>query len=132
MFIVTPNGVIIDRAEYARILTRIAFKVLKSSISDADLQRLLPFQTSLELGSTHVHIVNESAYEVKTQYHSITDGDTLCARAARSRGTVTGTAPTCPGCLAKAQGIIVNHLLDQASGDFHAVAVKLQEVYEGN
>lgn len=132
MFIVTPEGIIIDQAEYVRILTRVAFKVLKSSISDKDLQRLLPFQSSLELGNTHVHIVNESAYEVKTQYHSIGDGDTLCARGARPRGTVTGTAPTCPGCLAKAQGIIVNHLLDQASGDFFVVAEKLQEVYDNN
>jgi hypothetical protein len=131
MFIVTPNGVIIDAQEYARIITRLAFKVLKSSIEDKDIQRLLPFQTSLELGN-HVHIVNESAYAVETKYHVITDGDTLCARGGRPRGTVTGTAPTCPGCLAKAQGIVVNHLLDQAAGDFLAVAYKLQEVAEGN
>jgi hypothetical protein len=72
--------------------------------------------------------VNESAYAVETQYHAIRDGDTLCARGARPRGTVTRTAPTCPGCVAKARGIIVNHLLDQASGDFFAVAEKLEGV----
>jgi hypothetical protein len=89
-------------------------EVLKESISDLDVQRLLPFQTRLVMGENHIHIENASAYTVETQYHLISEGDTLCAKQGQTYRTMTGLVKvaTCPGCLAKAKGVIVNHLLN--------------------
>jgi len=89
-------------------------EVLKSSIKDSDVQKLLPFQTSLGEGSNHIHIRNESAYTVETNSHFIHEGETLCQRAAwtpRIPYVHRQEVPTCPGCLAKAKAIIVQHLL---------------------
>ena len=88
-------------------------RVLMGSIADGDVQRLLPFQTSLGAGKTYVHIVNESAYVITTNHHEIHEGDTICARAAGADWQLDQryTVPTCPGCLAKAKRVIVDHLL---------------------
>lgn len=90
-------------------------EVLKQSISDDDVQRLLPFATSLGLGENFSHIINKSAYTVQTNSHNVTEGDTLCKRGEPTRGMYYGEnvfgTPSCPGCLAKAKAIIVNHLL---------------------
>lgn len=88
-------------------------RVLMGSIADGDVQRLLPFQTSLGAGKTYVHIVNESAYIITTNHHEIHEGDTICARAAGADWQLDQryTVPTCPGCLAKAKRVIVDHLL---------------------
>jgi hypothetical protein len=109
-------------------------EVLKGSINDSDVQRLLPFQTSLGRGAQHRHILNASAYTVETNAHFIEEGDTLCKRAAytpellgyylvggaaNQNGSLSSQAKrptaTCPGCLAKAKSIIVNHLLDNSN-----------------
>jgi hypothetical protein len=107
--IVTPfeTVVVIDGDKLER-------EVLKESISDLDIQRLLPFQTRLVMGENHIHIENASAYTVETQYHYIGEGDTLCAKQGQTYRTTTGVVKvaTCPGCLAKAKGVIVNHLLN--------------------
>ena len=98
--------IVIDEARLER-------EVLKGSIADSDVQKLLPFQTKVGAGDTHYHIVNASAYVVETNAHAIYEGQTLCKRF----GNVYGDAvsryqqPTCPGCLAKAKAIIVHHLL---------------------
>jgi hypothetical protein len=109
--IVTPfeTVVVIDGDKLER-------EVLKESISDLDIQRLLPFQTRLVMGENHIHIENASAYTVETQYHLISEGDTLCAKQGQTYRTTTGVVKvaTCPGCLAKAKGVIVNHLIRQA------------------
>jgi hypothetical protein len=122
-FIVGPNFIIDVDA-----LAAFIFKQLKASVAAEDIQSLLPFQTALELGDTHVHITNLSAYPVATKYHVITFGETLCKRAAMPRGEVRRALPTCPGCLAKARGVIVNNLLKQFEGDALAVADALKQV----
>ena len=118
----------VTEEEYVAQLRKMAFKVLKATIEDGDVTRLLPFQTSLELGETYVHIVNESAYALETKYHVIEQGDTLCARGGRPRGTVTGSSATCPGCLAKGKGAIVDFLLERSGDDYKLVAETLENV----
>jgi hypothetical protein len=106
--------VVIDAAKLER-------EVLKASIADADIQRLLPFQTRLVMGENHIHIENTSAYTVETQYHLISEGDTLCVKVGQTyalgayRSVQVSKVATCPGCLAKAKGVIVNHLLNTPS-----------------
>jgi hypothetical protein len=56
------------------------FKVLVASVEDENVQAILPFQTSLREGNTFTHIVNESFYDVQTNYHSIEQGDAICGR----------------------------------------------------
>lgn len=101
---------------------------MKASVAAEDIQKLLPFQSSLELGDNYIHIVNESAYPVYTKSHEIGLGDTLCKRGKDANGKVTEATPTCPGCLVKARGVIINHLLDQFAGDYFAVALALKQV----
>ena len=88
-------------------------EVLRSSIADRDVQKLLPFQTKVGAGDTHYHIVNASAYVVATNAHTIYEGQTLCKRFGNVYGDALSRSqkPTCPGCLAKAKAIIVHHLL---------------------
>jgi hypothetical protein len=64
--IVTEDGivVVIDGDKLER-------EVLKGSINDSDVQRLLPFQTSLGRGAHYLHILNASAYTVETNAHFI-------------------------------------------------------------
>jgi len=131
MFIVTPDGVVIrvvDLDAIREALARYIFQQLKASVAAEDIQSLLPFQSGLELGDTHVHITNLSAYPVETKYHTITFNDTLCKRGTEPRGVVTGAEPTCPGCVAKARGVIVNHLMEQFAGDAFSVADALKQV----
>ena len=91
-------------------MARLEREVLKGSIADSDVQKLLPFQTSVAVGRTESHIINESFYDVETNYHIIQRGDAICGRYSPFyRGL--GGQPTCPGCLAKGKGIIVDHLL---------------------
>lgn len=87
-------------------------EVLKASIADGDVQKLLPFQTKLVVGKNHIHIENASAYTAETNYHSVAYGDTICARQGQTYAAVVAKVATCPGCLAKAKGLIVNHLLN--------------------
>ena len=103
-------------------------RVLAGLIADGDVQKLLPFQTSLHKGTNHVHIVNKSAYTVETNYHTIEEGDSICYRAESFKhnseyNVRTGlgsriyvdqyAVATCPGCLAKAKRIIVEHILEK-------------------
>jgi hypothetical protein len=92
---------------------RLNREVLKGSIADRDVQKLLPFQTRIGTGDTKYHIVNASAYVVQTNNHSIYEGQTLCKRFGNTYYTAPSyiEAATCPGCLAKAKAIIVYHLL---------------------
>jgi hypothetical protein len=97
---------------------RLEREVLKGSISDRDVMRLLPFQTSLVGGESHRHIQNDSAYTVETNSHLIREGETLCAKQGetyRLGFSFAERVPTCPGCLAKAKAVIVNHLLGESS-----------------
>ena len=91
-----------------------AKRVMAGLIADEDVQKRLPFQTSLGAGNNYVHIVNESLYKVKTNHHTIEEGDTLCYRLGGVKWHLAdlrdATVPTCPGCLAKAKWIIVNVL----------------------
>jgi len=96
-------------------MDRLEREVLKGSIEDRDVQKLLPFQSALGAGNTYIHLVNKSAYTVETKYHYIREGETLCKRAGYARPTVFADRPTCPGCLAKAKSVIVNHLLDKVN-----------------
>ena len=64
---------------------RLEREVLKRSIADGDVQKLLPFNTVLVAGEHHFHILNTSAYDVETNSHVIQEGSTLCAKA----GSVT-------------------------------------------
>lgn len=106
-FIVTPESVVvvIDGERFER-------EVLKGSIEDSDVQKLLPFQTKRVYGNNYVHIENESAYTIETNSHYIHEGDTLCARQGLTRYAQYSpeNVVTCPGCLIKAKNIIVNHL----------------------
>jgi hypothetical protein len=93
---------------------RLNREVLKGSIADETVQKLLPFQTYLSEGTNHIHITNASAYVVETNAHRIVEGETLCARARwtpRIPYVNRREVPTCPGCLAKAKTLIVYHLL---------------------
>ena len=90
---------------------RLEREVLKGSIDDRDVQKLLPFQTKVGVGDTKYHIVNASAYVVATNAHTIYEGQTLCKRFGNVYGDTRYHQPTCPGCLAKAKAIIVQHLL---------------------
>jgi hypothetical protein len=90
---------------------RLEREVLRDSIADADVQKLLPFFTDVSAGDNYFHIVNSSAYTVETNSHQITEGQTLCNRGEGPGLYATCVTPTCPGCLAKAKAIIVNHLL---------------------
>jgi hypothetical protein len=90
---------------------RLEREVLKSSIADEDVQKLLPFNTGVSGGEHFYHIVNRSAYIVETNAHRIYEGETLCKRAGHTGGRYTYTDADCPGCLAKGKSIIVNHLL---------------------
>jgi len=86
---------------------------LKQSIPDTDVTKYLPFNTSIVEGEHHFHIRNESVYPIDTKYHTIKNGDTLCAHAHGDRlPELRYTFPTCPGCIAKAKNIIATHLLD--------------------
>ena len=96
--------IVIDEARLER-------EVLKGSIADSDVQKLLPFQTKVGVGDTHYHIVNASAYVVETNAHAIYEGQTLCKRFGNLYSVGMSQRPTCPGCLAKAKAIIVYHLL---------------------
>jgi hypothetical protein len=87
-------------------------EVLKASIADGDVQKMLPFQTKLVVGKNHIHIENASAYTAETNYHSIGYGDTICAKQGQTYAARVSKVATCPGCLAKAKGLIVNHLLN--------------------
>jgi hypothetical protein len=72
------------------------------------LQAYLPMHTVLRRGNDHVHIVNASIFTAETQYHTIYEGMTLCAR--RKRGMSEprkGEGVTCPGCVAHAKGIVL-------------------------
>lgn len=89
----------------------LAAKVLKGRIKDEDVLKLLPFKTDVEAGYTYNHIVNASAYTVETNAHFIHEGGTLCARAGGSFRTHRDAKPNCPGCLAKAKSLIVEHLI---------------------
>ena len=94
---------------------RLECEVLKASIKDWDVQKLLPFQTTLGRGIHYTHIVNASSYDVETNYHVISEGETICKRHGGEDSLwAIGTAvtPLCPGCLAKAKAIIVAHLLN--------------------
>ena len=94
-------------------------RALAGAIADWDVQKLLPFQTSLAAGNNYVHIVNASAYTVETNHHTIEEGDTICYRAGGVKWELSQDSDrvtTCPGCLAKAKRIIVDHLL----GEDHA------------
>lgn len=96
-------------------MPRLEREVLIGSIADDDVQKLLPFSTSLGLGDNFTHIVNKSAYTVQTNSHAISESETLCKRAEYTHPMYYGEnvfgTPTCPGCLAKGKAIIVNHLL---------------------
>jgi hypothetical protein len=97
--------VIVDEARLER-------EVLKGSIADENVQKLLPFNTVLVAGSNYFHLQNASAYNVETNSHRIYEGDTLCAKVGPvQRLYSSDRAATCPGCLAKGKAIIVNHLL---------------------
>jgi hypothetical protein len=99
------NYVVVDEDRLNR-------EVLKDSIADSDVQKLLPFYTKRVGGETFIHIQNQSAYTVKTDRHFIDGGETLCARSGPTYfAGFKGLSPTCPGCLAKAKTIIVDHLL---------------------
>lgn len=101
--------------------------VLSGAINNRDIQRLLPFQTTLLKGDNHVHIVNKSAYVIETNSHFVREGATLCARSktfgrnAKFTVDVDGlicrvnfpSVATCPGCLAKAKAFIVNYIGSQ-------------------
>jgi hypothetical protein len=100
--------VVIDGAKLER-------EVLKASIKDGDVQKLLPFQTTLGRGNNYTHIVNTSSYDVETNYHVIGEGETICKRHGGEESLwAIGTAvtPLCPGCIAKAKAIIVAHLFN--------------------
>lgn len=90
---------------------------LKQSLADADVLKLLPFKTEVSVGENYFHIVNQSAYAVTTDAHVIREGETLCKRGEGAGLFLpdvlldANTVPTCPGCLAKAKAVIVNHLL---------------------
>lgn len=130
-YIVTPDAVVIAIADLDAVreaLYKYIFQQLKASVAAEDIQKLLPFQSALELGDNYIHITNESAYPVFTKYHTVGLGDTLCKRGQDTNGTVTGATPTCPGCVAKARGVIVNHLMTQFAGDPFAVALALKQV----
>ncbi len=113
---------VIDMTQYGRSVgtlivideNRLEREVLKGSIADSDVQKLLPFHTKRVAGEHYIHIMNESAYVVETNSHAIYEGDTLCKRGGHSfYAGFKGLTPTCPGCLAKGKAIIVNHLLNQ-------------------
>lgn len=93
---------------------RVEREVLKGSIADSDVQKLLPFHTMPGWGKNFIHIVNRSAYIVETNNHIIREGETLCKRAGGAAHPYYGESifetATCPGCLAKGKSIIVNHL----------------------
>jgi hypothetical protein len=88
---------------------------IKQSIPDAKVREYLPFATSIVEGSTHFHIKNDSVYDVDTKYHTIEQGDTLCARGGDNSNELRYVVPTCPGCIAKAKNIIASHLLAKGS-----------------
>jgi hypothetical protein len=92
---------------------RLNREVLKGSIANRDVQKLLPFQTAIGVGDTYYHIVNASAYLVETNCHTIYEGETLCKRFGNDGWSDSArfALPTCPGCLAKAKALIVHHLL---------------------
>lgn len=83
---------------------------IKSSIPDNKVREYLPFATSVVEGDTHFHIKNDSVYPVDTKYHTIEQGDTLCARAGNNDNELRYVFPTCPGCIAKAKNIVASHL----------------------
>lgn len=90
---------------------RLEYEMVKDGIGDALIQSLLPFQTSLVEGETHIHIQNESLYTVETKYHNIRQGETLCAKAGETFRVGRGVKkPTCPGCIAKGKGIAAYNL----------------------
>lgn len=136
------NEVIVVDADTLRAsIKSMMFKVLVASVEDENVQAILPFQTSLRKGNTFTHIVNESFYDVQTNYPSIEQGDAICGRggsfdphaAYRIRTTPVSvhidqhTVPTCPGCLAKAKRIVVKHLLAKCDGDPARVAKMLAD-----
>ena len=89
-------------------------RVLAGLIADEDVQKLLPFKTRRVWGNTYVHIENASLYDVSTNHHTIGEGDTICFRSGETRSASRkGLVPTCPGCLAKAKRIIVDHILGE-------------------
>jgi hypothetical protein len=87
---------------------------LTAVIQDIRVQEYLPFQTAVVEGDTHFHLRNKSVYPVETKYHTIEQGDTLCAHSiGHLLPELRDVAPTCPGCIAKAKNLIASHLLSR-------------------
>lgn len=129
-FIVTPEGIVIEIVDINAVRTALAkfiFDQLKASIAAEDILNLLPFRSAIVFGEHHTHIQNDSAYPVYTKYHVIGRGDTLCAKVGQTYFP-TRVTPSCPGCIAKARGVIVNNLMKGFEGDAFAVADALKQV----
>lgn len=129
-FVVTPEFVVIDTENLEAViasLRKLIVNTLKATIEDADVLALLPFASAIACGDNYNHIINLSAYPVTTKYHTITKHQALCGRE-KTYYRGIGAEPTCPGCIAKAKGVIVNNLLQRLNGDFIRVGQILQEV----
>lgn len=91
------------------MLQTILRDLLAHALPTERLQAYLPMHTVIRKGDNHNHIVNASIYTVETQYHTIFEGMSLCARRKRNLRDASGTA-TCPGCVAHAKSIILRSL----------------------
>lgn len=127
-FTIDTQNLEVESLEFiVAVLRKFIVDTLKATIEDADVIALLPFATTIACGNTQNHIINMSVYPVSTKYHTITKHQALCGRENTFyRGF--GAEPTCPGCIAKAKGVIVNNLLRQGNGNFIRVGEILQEV----
>ncbi len=130
-FVVTPEFVVIETENLEAViasLRKFIVTTLKATIEDADVIALLPFASAIACGDNHNHIINMSAYPVSTKYHTFTKHEALCGcwkpsswvswwKPASTREKTyyrgLGAEPTCPGCIAKAKGVIVNNLLQR-------------------
>jgi len=87
---------------------------LPEPIAFRDLYRHLPFATSIQCGTTKLHIVNEGVRPVKTAHHTIERNEPLCGRTKWDEPLCRKTPDNlpelyqfsdCPGCLAKGRAL---------------------------
>lgn len=93
------------------LLSQLLHDLIRRTMPVDRLQAYLPFNTVLRRGDNHVHIVNTSVYTTETQFHTIHEGMSLCARYKRfTKPLRVEDEATCPGCIAHAKGVIYRSL----------------------
>jgi hypothetical protein len=89
-------------------------EAVKGSLSFERVRAFLPFLTTIKLGNTHRHLVNQGVWPIVTETRVVHEGETLCRRRGALYPMHLYPADPCPGCLAIAQGLAARELFPQS------------------